>query len=377
MNEQVLLARAYLSRVAEPPAPGLVELVAQVGPVEAAARVLDGRVEEPVAAETGVRRAVHRPGADLEAAAAAGARLVTPEHPEWPAEAFAAFDAAGIAQLAPPLALWVRGPGRLDELCGHAVAVVGARAATSYGAHVAAELGSGLADRGCTVVSGAAIGIDGAAHRGALGVEGPTVAVLACGVDRFYPASHELLLERIAASGLVVSEYPPGGVPARHRFLVRNRLIAGLAAGTVVVEAGPRSGAQRTASDALSLGLPVMAVPGPVTSAMSVGCHRLVRDGALLVTCSDEVLEAVAPIGEHLAGAPALEAGRPTDGLDAPAALVHDALPARAARDTRWLALESGVPIGAVRAALTALERRGLVEHCEGRWRRRVAEEER
>jgi DNA processing protein len=374
MNEQILLARAYLSRVAEPPAPALAELVAQVGPVEAAARVLDGRVGEQVATETNVRRSVHRPGADLEAAAAAGARLVTPEHPEWPAEAFLAFDAAGAPQLAPPLALWVRGPGRLDELCGRAVAVVGARAATSYGAHVAAELGSGLADRGCTVVSGAAIGIDGAAHRGALGVEGATVAVLACGVDRVYPASHELLLERIAASGLVVSEYPPGGVPGRHRFLVRNRLIAGLAAGTVVVEAGLRSGAQRTASDALSLGKSVMAVPGPVTSAMSVGCHRLVRDGALLVTRSDEVLEAVAPIGVHLAGQPDIGRGRPTDGLDTAAALVHDALPARGVRDTRWLALESGVPIGAVRVALVALERRGLVEHCEGRWRRRVPE---
>jgi DNA processing protein len=374
MNEQVILARAYLSRVAEPPAPALAELVAQVGPVEAAARVLDGRVDEQVATETNVRRAVHRPSADLDAAAAAGARLVAPEHPEWPAEAFAAFDSAGSPQLAPPLALWVRGPARLDTLSGHAVAVVGARAATSYGAHVAAELGSGLADRGCTVVSGAAIGIDGAAHRGALGVDGPTVAVLACGVDRAYPASHQLLLERIAASGLVVSEYPPGGVPGRHRFLVRNRLIAGLAVGTVVVEAGLRSGAQRTASDALALGRQVMAVPGPVTSAMSAGCHRLVRDGALLVTRSDEVLEAVAPIGMHLAEPARPLAGRPTDGLDAAAALVHDALPARVARDTRWLALESGVPIGAVRVALVALERRGLVEHREGRWRRRVAE---
>src|SRR5918999_284212 len=257
------------------PDEALAELVAQVGPVEAAERVLDGRVDEQVAAETSVRRAVHRPSADLDAAAAAGARLLTPEHPEWPAQAFAAFGLSGEPQLAPPLALWVRGPARLDELCGHAVAVVGARAATSYGAHVAGELGSGLADRGCTVVSGAAIGIDGAAHRGALGVDGPTVAVLACGVDRAYPASHQLLLERIAASGLVVSEYPPGGVPGRHRFLVRNRLIAGLAAGTVVVEAGMRSGAQRTASDALSLGRQVMAVPGPVTSAMSVGCYPL------------------------------------------------------------------------------------------------------
>jgi DNA processing protein len=368
---EVLLARAYLSRVAEPPAPALAGLVAEIGAVEAAARVLDGRVGEQVATETRVRRAVHRPGADLDAAAAAGVRLLTPEHAEWPTQAFAAFGASGSPQLAPPLALWVRGPARLDELCGLAVAVVGARAATSYGAHVAAELGSGLADRGCTVVSGAAIGIDGAAHRGALGVDGPTVAVLACGVDRAYPASHQLLLERIAASGLVVSEYPPSGVPGRHRFLVRNRLIAGLAAGTVVVEAGLRSGAQRTASDALSLGRPVMAVPGPVTSAMSVGCHQLVRDGALLVTRSDEVLEEVAPIGRHLAEPPRSEAARPTDGLTTVAALVHDALPARTARDTRWLALESGVPIGAVRVALVALERRGLVEHREGRWRRR------
>ncbi|GAA0932890.1 DNA-processing protein DprA [Pseudonocardia zijingensis] len=374
MNEQILLARAYLSRVAEPPAPALAAFVAQAGPVEAAARVFDGRVEEAVAAETGVRRSVHRPQADLDAAAAAGARLITPEHPEWPAEAIEAFEVVGSAQLAPPLALWVRGPARLDELCGHAVAVVGARAATSYGAHVAGELGSGLADRGCTVVSGAAIGIDGAAHRGALAVEGATVAVLACGVDRAYPASHELLLERIAASGLVVSEYPPGGVPGRHRFLVRNRLIAGLATGTVVVEAGLRSGAQRTASDALALGRTVMAVPGPVTSAMSAGCHRLVRDGALLVTRSDEVLEAVAPIGAHLAGGPEPQGDRPTDGLGPRAALVHDALPARAARDTRWLALESGVPIGDVRSALITLERRGLVEHCAGRWRRRQAE---
>ena len=195
----------------------------------------------------------------------------------------------------------------------------------------------------------------------------------ACGVDRVYPASHQLLLERVAAGGLVVSEYPPGGVPGRHRFLVRNRLIAGMAAGTVVVEAGVRSGAQRTASDALSLGRPVMAVPGPVTSAMSVGCHRLLRDGALLVTRSEEVLEAVAPMGAHLAEPPlsgVAEARRPTDGLPTAAALVHDALPVRAARDTRWLALEAGVPIGAVRAALVVLERRGLVEHRDGRWRR-------
>jgi DNA processing protein len=368
--EDVLLARAYLSRVAEPPAVALAGLVAEIGPVEAAQRVQDGRVSDAVAGETGARRVVRRAAADLDAAAAAGARLITPEHAEWPQWPFAAFSLTGQSELAPPLALWVRGPGLLAGLCEQAVAVVGARAATSYGAHVAGDFSGGLADRGFTVVSGAAIGIDGAAHRGALAVEGPTVAVLACGVDRAYPASHQMLLERIATSGLVVSEYPPGSVPGRHRFLVRNRLIAGMAAGTVVVEAGLRSGAQRTAADASALGRLVMAVPGPVTSGLSAGCHRLVREGALLVTRTEEVLEAVGRLGLDLADPLGSSVARPTDGLDPVAAVVHDALPARAHRDTRWLAMEAGVPIGAVRVALVDLERRGLVEHCDGRWRR-------
>jgi DNA processing protein len=268
------------------------------------------------------------------------------------------------------VALWVRGPGRLAQMCEQAVAVVGARAATSYGSHVAGELAAGLADRAFTVVSGAAIGIDGAAHRGALGADGPTVAVLACGVDRAYPAAHQALLERIAAAGLVVSEYPPGCVPGRHRFLVRNRLIAGTTAGTLVVEAGLRSGAQRTAADATALGRLVMAVPGPVTSGVSAGCHRLVRDGALLVTRTEEVLEAVGRLGLDLAEALGSGIHRPTDDLDPIAAMVHDALPARALRETRWLAMEAGVPIGAVRVALVALERRGLVECHDGRWQR-------
>jgi DNA processing protein len=370
VTDDVLLARAYLSRVAEPPAVALAGLVAEVGPVEAAQRVQDGRVSEAVAGETGARRVVRRAAADLDAAAAAGARLITPEHAEWPQWPFAAFSLTGQRELAPPLALWVRGPGLLTALCEQAVAVVGARSATSYGAHVAGDFSAGLADRGFTVVSGAAIGIDGAAHRGALAVEGPTVAVLACGVDRAYPAAHLMLLERIATSGLLVSEYPPGSVPGRHRFLVRNRLIAGMAAGTVVVEAGLRSGAQRTAADASALGRLVMAVPGPVTSGLSAGCHRLVREGALLVTRTEEVLEAVGRLGLDLADPLGSSVARPTDGLDPVAAVVHDALPARAHRDTRWLAMEAGVPIGAVRVALVDLERRGLVEHCDGRWRR-------
>ena len=370
----VLLARAYLSRVAEPPAPALARLVAEVGPVEAAGRVAAGRVSEEVAGETSARRTVDRAAADLDAARAVGVRLLTPEHEQWPHWPFVAFTVAAQDELAPPVALWVRGPGALGGLCEQSVAVVGARAATSYGAHVAGEIAGGVADRGFTVVSGAAIGIDGAAHRAALAVDGPTVAVLACGPDRAYPVAHTELLARIGERWLVVSEYPPGAVPARHRFLVRNRLIAGLACGTVVVEAALRSGAQRTAADARLLGRPVMAVPGPVTSGRSAGCHRLIREGASLVTRAEEVLEDAGRIGLHLAEERAAAPTRPTDGLGPAAARVHDALPARASRESWWLAREAGVPVGEVRAALVDLERRGLVQHAEGRWRRRFPE---
>jgi len=368
--DETQLARAYLSRVAEPPAAELALFVEEVGPLVAAARVRRGEVPEQVAAQTSARRAVDRAAADLTAAAAVGARLLTPEHEEWPRWPFAAFAATCLPDLAPPVALWVRGRGCLAAMSERAVGVVGARCATGYGLHVAGELGAGLADRGATVVSGAAVGIDGAAHRGALGVEGPTVAVLACGVDRAYPAAHDALLARVADTGLVVSEYPPGSVPARHRFLVRNRLIAAAGSATVVVEAGLRSGAQRTANDAAALGRVVMAVPGRVTDGSSAGCHRLIQEGALLVTRAEEVLEAAGRIGADLAPPPESCAARPVDGLDRVAALVHDALPTRAARDTRWLALEAALPLEDVRAALVVLERQGLVQHHDGRWRR-------
>lgn len=412
-SEEVLRARAYLSRVAEPPAPALAWLVTSVGPVEAAARVRRGAVPEDVAKETTARRHVERAAEDLAAAQACGARILTPEHSAWPHWAFAALDnvafgnagsavaredavdrqeaartagaavertARGIGagsrptrgDLAPPLALWVRGPGVAAELCDQAAALVGSRAATNYGLHVAGEFGAGLATAGFSVVSGAAFGIDGAAHRGALAADGAGIAVLACGIERCYPAAHEALLGRIAATGLVVSEYPPGSVPARHRFLVRNRLIAAMAGGTVVVEAALRSGAQRTAADAQALGRAVLAVPGPVTSGQSAGCHRLIREGAVLVTRVEEVLEEVGRIGIHLAEEPAGAAVRPTDGLGEDAALVHDALPTRAARGVEWLAMEAGLPPEAVRAALAELARRGLVECRGGRWQRAV-----
>ncbi len=373
--DEVRAARAYLSRVAEPPAEALVSFVERFGPVEAAELVRCGEVPGPVAALTRARRGVDRTEPDLRAAEGFGARLLVPEDDDWPTEAFRACALSGQPHLAAPVALWVRGPVRLARATERSVAIVGARAATGYGSHVAADLAHGVAGLGCTVVSGAAHGIDGAAHRGTLAASGVTVAVLAGGLDRPYPAGHARLLAHIAEQGLVVSEYPPGSVPGRHRFLVRNRIIAALAAGTVVVEAGWRSGARRTASDAELLGRPVMAVPGPVTSAMSVGCHRLLREpGTIAVTRAEEVVEAIGRIGTDLSlPLPGMPAPRPTDRLSAVALRVHEALPWRDAREVGVLSVESGLPVDLVRAVLPELARLGLVEDVGAGWRRASA----
>ncbi|HEX5401430.1 MAG TPA: DNA-processing protein DprA [Pseudonocardiaceae bacterium] len=375
VSDDVLLARAYLLRVAEPPAPAVSRFVAEHGPVAAAAQIRAGEVSGAVAEETAARRAVWLAEQDVAAAGAVGARLLVPEDPGWPEWPLVALDVArarGVPWAGRPVALWVRGTAVLGECTERAVAVVGARSATAYGEHVAAEFGHGLAMAGVTVVSGAAYGIDGAAHRGALAADGPTVAVLGCGVDRPYPAGHASLLDRIAESGLVVSEYPPGTPPARHRFLVRNRLIAALAAGVVVVEAGRRSGTRNTAATAAGLGRLVMAVPGPVGSAMSVGCHELLRTGeANLVTTAAEVAESVGRIGIDLAPPAVEEQARETDGLDERALRVHEALHRRAGMSAEQVAVRSGVPQDRVRAVLPALELTGLAERCDSGWRRR------
>ncbi|MDQ4010678.1 MAG: DNA-processing protein DprA [Actinomycetota bacterium] len=363
-QRELRLARAYLNRVAEPPAAALSELITEVGPVRAARLVAARKVPDRVAAETSARRDANRAQADLSAIAALGGRLVIPEDDEWPTEAFTCF-ATPTARVderwRAPVALWARGAARLDELGERAVAVVGARAATGYGEHVAAEFGYGLAEGGHAVVSGAAFGIDGAAHRGALAAEGCTVAVQACGLDQAYPAGHGQLLDQITERGVVVSEYPLGVRPARFRFLVRNRLIAAFAIGTLVVEAGVRSGARRTATAAAALGRIVMAVPGPITSALSVGCHLLVREEqAVLVTRVAEVVEAVGRIGTDLA--PPLSVPRcRTDGLSPELLAVYEALPARACRFPEQLVRDSGVPLHRVRSALPLLELQGLV----------------
>ncbi|WP_019818364.1 DNA-processing protein DprA [Saccharomonospora saliphila] len=365
------LARAYLLRAAEPPAPALVRFVAEHGPVDAAARVRRGDTPPPVTSETAARRELDLARRDLAAGAEQGARLVTPEDDDWPAWPLLTLDVAsgrGVRGTAPPLALWVRGTASLDTAVEHAVAIVGARAATDYGEHTAAEFAHGLAESGAVVFSGAAYGIDGAAHRGALASRGTTVAVLGCGLDVGYPAGHVGLLNRVARQGAVVSEYPPGTPPARHRFLVRNRLIAALTAGTVVVEAGRRSGARNTATTAGALGKVVMAVPGPVGSALSVGCHELIRDArATLVASVPDVAESVGPLGNGLA-ARGGTVRRATDGLDPESLRVYEALDTRGARTPEVVATEAGVELSRVRAVLPALELDGLARRSDSGW---------
>ncbi|WP_374010828.1 DNA-processing protein DprA [Leifsonia sp. LS-T14] len=227
----------------------------------------------------------------IERAARIGARLLTPDSRWWPA-GFAGLDDG------PPLALWIRGHARHFGRLGRSLALVGARASTEYGEHVAMESAAGLSDRGFVIVSGGAYGIDAAAHRATLASGGVTIAFLAGGADRLYPAGNTELLRRIASEGVVVAELPPGSAPTRWRFLMRNRLIAAAATATVVVEAGHRSGSLNTAGHAAHMGRPLGAVPGSVLSPASAGCHRLIREyAATCVTTPDEMAELADPFG--------------------------------------------------------------------------------
>lgn len=363
-------AWAYLSRVAEAPCAPLAAFVGRVGPLEAAERIRRGAVDAELGSLTSSRRDVDRAADDLDRVARLGGRLVTVDDAEWPVLSLAAFagvDAGRNPNAIVPLALWVAGEIALCDVAERAAAVVGTRAATAYGEHVAADVTAGLCERDVAVISGGAYGIDGAAHRAALGVDGVTVAVLAAGVDVSYPAGHSALLHRIRGAGLLVSEYPPGLRPARHRFLARNRLVAALSGATVVVEAGLRSGAANTAAWARLLGRCVCAVPGPVTSSASAGCHALIRAGAQLVTRADEVVEIVGRVGE-LAGIPE----PPTTALDDLSdeeKRVYEALPARGARSANELAVESGLPVGRLQGHLAMLELARLATEQGGRWR--------
>ncbi|MCC2335305.1 DNA-processing protein DprA [Cellulomonas wangsupingiae] len=315
--------------------------------------------------EVAVRRWAARwpsvdPARDLAVAARCGARLVVPGDDAWPA----VLDDLGAVA---PFALWVRGE---DPRVRRSVALVGARACTTYGERVAVDLATDLARSGWVVVSGGAYGIDAAAHRGAVLVGGPTVVVLAGGVDRPYPAGNARLLEEVVrAGGTLVSEVPPGSTPTRGRFLQRNRLIAAMSRATVVVEAAWRSGAASTAHHAAGLLRPVGAVPGPVTSAASAGCHRLLRDGvAVCVTDASEVMELAGDVGRDAAPGHADAEVRALDGLEPAARQVHDGLSRRVARDTQQVAARAGTSAAEARAMLGLLELEGLAHRRGSGW---------
>jgi DNA processing protein len=361
-SEADRIARVALTRLAEPGNQAVWALVQEHGAPATLDR-LAGLDPDPrrLAAATVAR--AHR----------LGARIVVPADDEWPSrvDSLATLDTERLGRVnrdtSPPLCLWVRGRWPLGETLERSVAVIGARAATAYGKHVTTEIAYGLAENGWTVVSGGAFGIDAAAHRGAMSAEGRTVAMLACGVDRPYPAGHAALFEEIAETGLLVSEWPPGAEPLKHRFLIRNRLIAAATVGTVVTEAAARSGATQTMNRALALRRKAMVVPGPVTSAMSVGCHELLRTNpdALLVTGLPQVLEVVGRIGEYHAERPR-GPERPHDPLDEESALVLEALPLRGTAGPEELAAKSGLPLRMVLRRLSLLELAGLVERRDG-----------
>ncbi|MBA9007104.1 DNA-processing protein DprA [Thermomonospora cellulosilytica] len=369
------LARATLCAIAEPGEALLGRLIDRVGARGALAVV---RGTEPVPdgvpitdrararlAAWQARLAGTDPETDLEICDRIGGRMICPGDPEWPA----ALDDLGDHR---PYALWLRGSADLRHACLRAVAIVGARAASPYGTRIAADLGAELADAGWTVISGGALGIDGAAHRGTLAVDGRTIAVFAGGVDRFYPPRNEVLFLEIIEHGLLVSESPPGTDPSRLRFLIRNRLIAALARGTVVIEAAARSGALNTAAHTRDLGRPLMAVPGPVDSLTSVGCHRLLREvpPARCVTNSAEVLEEIGTIGVDLAPVPQGPL-LPHDALDPTTRAVLEALPARGSAGTAQIAVKAGVDLSTATGRLGQLAAAGFVERAQTGWRLR------
>jgi DNA processing protein len=298
----------------------------------------------------------------LERAGRVGARAIPRGSLEWPA----ALDDLGPSA---PYCLWARGQYSVREAFARAIAVVGSRSSTAYGDHVAATISSGIADAGWTVVSGGAYGIDARVHRAALAAGGVTVAVMAGGVDRLYPQGNADLLARVLETGSVIAEQPPGFPPHRSRFLTRNRIIAASAA-TVVVEAAFRSGALSTANHAARIGRPVGAVPGPVTSASSAGCHRLIREGAVLVTSADDILEMVLPLDASRIEADGPPARiRPRDFASAGERQAFDSVSARGSTADE-IARAAGMTPAEVRSALGALELAGAVRRDGGLWLR-------
>ncbi len=370
------LARLKLSLLAEPGDPRLVALLQESSAGQVMADIQRGVCRSAPA--TWLRHVASidaRVSAVIERADDLALRWITPGHNTWP---HALDDLDHVEPIngatGRPLGLWLRGDGDLGQLCAAAVSVVGARDATSYGREVAADIAADLADAGITVVSGAAIGIDACAHRGAIAMDKPTVAVLAGGVDINYPATHTALLNRIAAEAVVVSEQLPGQAPLKQRFLSRNRIIAGLSAGTLVVEAARRSGSLNTLNWADQLGRVAMGVPGPVTSQASVGIHEAMRTGkAMVVTNGREVIEAVGVLGGTSATPPRAPE-TDFDRLSQLARRILDSLPWGVVRTSAQITADVGSAHDDVDHCLAQLTRLGLVngEACGWSLQRRA-----
>ncbi|MFJ6776367.1 DNA-processing protein DprA [Kitasatospora sp. NPDC091257] len=363
------LARVLICRLSEPGDAVVGRWLGQLSAVDVVKAIRDGTVPDHPGLDA-TRLAGYQarlpgldPEMDLKRVRDVGGRFIIPGDTEWPSQ----LDDLGDGR---PVGLWVAGTGSLRLLALRSVALVGSRACTAYGAHVAGELSAQLAERGWMVVSGAAYGIDAAAHRGALAVGGMTAAVLACGVDVAYPKGNAELIRRIGVQGLLVSELPPGEHPNRFRFVLRNRVIAALTRGTVVVEAAVRSGALSTARRARDLNRHTMGVAGPVTSAFSAGVHALIRSGAaVLVTDAAEITELIGAIGDDLApqrSGPVL----PRDLLEPAVARVLEAVPATPeGAPVERLARQSGLPPDEVLQRLYELGSLGYVERHGAHWR--------
>ncbi|GAA5152726.1 DNA-processing protein DprA [Nocardioides marinquilinus] len=369
VRERERLARVALNRLGEPGDLRLTSLTRELGAERLHEMLLGEGETNGLQTDVAARLAALDPARELEQAARLGLRFVVPGDAEWPVQLESLATAAPLHERGGvPVGLWVRGPLRLDELA-RSVAVVGSRAATTYGDGVAAEIAAAVGRSGRPVVSGGAFGIDVAAHRGAVTAGAPTVAVLACGADRVYPAAHRELIEHLARTGAVVSEAAPGCAPLRIRFLARNRIIAALAAGTVVVEAARRSGALNTAGWATRLHRPLMGVPGPVTSAGSAGVHEQIRAGAAaLVTCGADVLELVGGAGEALVERPPVP-GTARDALSHRLRQVLDAVPAASAAGADSIARVAGLGVLEVGSSLLRLQAAGMVLDTPAGWR--------
>lgn len=367
--------QAYLalSLLAEPGDPRLVDALAGADPVKVLDAVVKGRaIGGVVPPQPWIERAARLDAlvtSTLVKAKASGLRWLCRVDRDWPAQ----LD--DLDHLEPlngstgaPMGLWLRGHGDLARLAASSVAVVGARDATTYGAEVASDLSADVSDAGLTVVSGAAYGIDACAHRGALAMGKATVAVLAGGADVDYPRAHLALLSRIAAEGVVVSEQAPGQTPMKARFLSRNRLIAALTQGTVVVEAARRSGSLNTLNWADQLGRVTMAIPGPVTSQASVGTHEAMRTGqAMLVTSGADIVEALGGLGEA-DSSPARAPETAFDGMTVAERHTLDAVPWGSPRTTSDIAGELRISDTQAQTQLGRLQSRGYVALLPTGW---------